>query len=124
LASLFADMPEQLRRDLLLPLLRGNLAHVRAIRASQLPQEVQYREWVLCVRRGFDSNSTRLVTILPATQPVRAGTKALERAMLRQSSSFASARPVSTTAEFHAAWLAAATTMSASGRTHGLTTHQ
>ncbi len=53
LAALFPDMPEQMRCDLL-PLLRGNLAHVRAIRASQRPPEVEHREWVLCVGRGFD----------------------------------------------------------------------
>lgn len=53
LAALFADMPEQVRHDLL-PLLRGNLAHVRAIRANQRPPEVEHREWVLCVGRGFD----------------------------------------------------------------------
>jgi hypothetical protein len=62
LATLFADMAKQVRRDLL-PLLRGNLAHFRAIRASKLPREVEHHEWVLCAGRGFDSYSTRLWTM-------------------------------------------------------------
>jgi hypothetical protein len=53
LLALFPDMSEQMRCDLL-PLLHGNLAHLRAIRASQRPPEVEHREWVLCVGRGFD----------------------------------------------------------------------
>jgi hypothetical protein len=53
LAALFPDMPQQVRRDLL-PLLHGNLAHVQAVRDSQRLPEVEHREWVLCVGRGFD----------------------------------------------------------------------
>lgn len=53
LPSLFPDMPAQVREDLL-PLLRGNLGHIAAVRASQRRPEVEHHEWVLCVGRGFD----------------------------------------------------------------------
>lgn len=52
-ARLFPDMPTQVRNDLL-PLLSGNIAHISSIRATQRPLEIEHREWMICVGRGFD----------------------------------------------------------------------
>ncbi|MCE1181093.1 MAG: carboxysome shell carbonic anhydrase [Rhodocyclales bacterium] len=57
LAALLPDMPGQMRHDLL-PLLRGNLAHIAEIRAQAARQQrtldIEHREWVICIGRGFD----------------------------------------------------------------------
>lgn len=53
LASFYPDMPEAIRRDLL-PLLEGNLAHIDDMRQSTRELEIEHREWVICVGRGFD----------------------------------------------------------------------
>lgn len=53
LAALVPDMPAQMRADLL-PLLRGNLAHIAQLRASARSPEIEHREWMVCVGRGFD----------------------------------------------------------------------
>lgn len=57
LATLLPDMPAQMRMDLL-PLLRGNLDHIAEIRAQIARRErmldIEHREWVICVGRGFD----------------------------------------------------------------------
>ena len=57
LAALLPDMPEQMRADLL-PLLRGNLDHIAQVREQVARHErmldIEHREWVICVGRGFD----------------------------------------------------------------------
>lgn len=53
LAALFPDMPAQVRQDLL-PLLHGNLEHVAAVRASARAPNIEHREWMICLGRGFD----------------------------------------------------------------------
>jgi len=57
LAALLLDMPARVRADLL-PLLLGNLAHIAEVRAQNSRAErlldVEHREWVICVGRGFD----------------------------------------------------------------------
>lgn len=57
LAALLPDMPAQMRHDLL-PLLRGNLDHIAEIRNQTARRErlldIEHREWVICVGRGFD----------------------------------------------------------------------
>lgn len=57
LAALLPDMPAQMRADLL-PLLRGNLEHIREVREQSRRQErtleVEHREWMICLGRGFD----------------------------------------------------------------------
>jgi hypothetical protein len=57
LAALLPGMPASVRADLL-PLLRGNLAHVaetRRVRAADARAlDIEHREWMLCVGRGFD----------------------------------------------------------------------
>ncbi len=51
---LYPKMPEQVQKDLL-PLLEGNAKHIAEVRASQRPNsEVEHREWVLGIGRGFD----------------------------------------------------------------------
>jgi len=53
LAALLPDMPPQMRADLL-PLLHGNLAHVARLRRSVRTLDIEHREWMMCIGRGFD----------------------------------------------------------------------
>jgi hypothetical protein len=57
LAALLPDMPAQMRADLL-PLLHGNLEHIEAVRAQMRRNEraldIEHREWMICLGRGFD----------------------------------------------------------------------
>lgn len=53
LTTLCPDMPADIRRDLL-PLLEGNLHHVDALRGVERELDIEHREWVICVGRGFD----------------------------------------------------------------------
>jgi hypothetical protein len=52
-ARLCPDMPGDIRRDLL-PLLEGNLQHVDSLRGVPRKLDIEHREWVICVGRGFD----------------------------------------------------------------------
>lgn len=53
-ASLYPDMPRRIQQDLL-PLVAGNIQHIADVKASKRPtEEVEHREWVLAVGRGFD----------------------------------------------------------------------
>jgi hypothetical protein len=52
-AALCPDMPADIRRDLL-PLLEGNLAHAASLRGVARQLDIEHREWVICVGRGFD----------------------------------------------------------------------
>ena len=54
---LLPDMPDSIKADLM-PLLQGNLAHVKAMR-QQLDRgnrvlNIEHREWMICLGRGFD----------------------------------------------------------------------
>ncbi|MDO9114438.1 MAG: carboxysome shell carbonic anhydrase [Polaromonas sp.] len=53
LEKLFPDMPGQVRRDLL-PLIHGNKAHVADIKLTSRALDIEHREWMMCVGRGFD----------------------------------------------------------------------
>lgn len=53
LQQLLPDMPAQMRADLL-PLLEGNLAHITALRQTERALDIEHREWMICVGRGFD----------------------------------------------------------------------
>ncbi|MDQ5878110.1 MAG: hypothetical protein QG592_133 [Pseudomonadota bacterium] len=53
LAELFPDMPQQIRRDVL-PLLSGNLAHIAEVRQMHRAVDIEHREWMICLGRGFD----------------------------------------------------------------------
>ncbi|WP_249976607.1 carboxysome shell carbonic anhydrase [Vreelandella olivaria] len=53
LASLCPDMPEEIQQDLL-PLLEGNLAHVSELQGVERELDIEHREWVICIGRGFD----------------------------------------------------------------------
>jgi hypothetical protein len=51
---LYSDMPRETLQDLI-PLALGNLVHVSEVRKSKRPVlEIEHREWVLAVGRGFD----------------------------------------------------------------------
>ena len=53
LALRFHDMPSEIRSDLL-PLLVGNLSHVKGLRLERRALTVEHREWMICLGRGFD----------------------------------------------------------------------
>lgn len=53
LALRFHDMPLEMRNDLL-PLLAGNLSHIRSLRTERRALTVEHREWMICLGRGFD----------------------------------------------------------------------
>ena len=53
LAALLPDMPERVRLDLL-PLLLGNLDHIEEMRRTVRSLDIEHREWMICVGRGFD----------------------------------------------------------------------
>lgn len=50
---MFPDMPESMRKDVM-PLIQGNIKHVASMRKVARTLNVEHREWVLCVGRGFD----------------------------------------------------------------------
>jgi hypothetical protein len=41
-------------REDLLPLLHGNLDHIAAMRRSPRTLDIEHREWMICLGRGFD----------------------------------------------------------------------
>ena len=53
LATLFPDMSGQMREDLL-PLLQGNLERIAHVRRLKRTLDIEHREWMICVGRGFD----------------------------------------------------------------------
>ena len=53
LALRFNDMPFEMRSDLL-PLLVGNLSHIKGLRTERRSLVVEHREWMICLGRGFD----------------------------------------------------------------------
>ena len=53
LAQRLHDMPQEMRSDLL-PLLIGNLAHIKRLRLERRALTVEHREWMICLGRGFD----------------------------------------------------------------------
>jgi hypothetical protein len=67
LAALLPDMPAQMRDDLL-PLLYGNLAHIAQIREQARQHErmldIEHREWMICLGRGFDFLHTPNVALI------------------------------------------------------------
>jgi hypothetical protein len=67
LAALLPDMPAQMRVDLL-PLLCGNLEHIEEVRAqirrNQRLLDIEHREWMICLGRGFDFLHTPNVALI------------------------------------------------------------
>lgn len=53
LAVLFPDMPKQVLQDLL-PLVMGNIAHINEVKKLTRTLDIEHREWMMCVGRGFD----------------------------------------------------------------------
>ncbi len=51
--SVLTDMPQRILNDLL-PLVKGNLRHIHALRQTQRELDIEHREWMICVGRGFD----------------------------------------------------------------------
>ncbi len=52
LSQLYPDMPEEMQEDLL-PLVRGNIAHIEETRKSDRTLEIVHHEWMIGVGRGF-----------------------------------------------------------------------
>ncbi|HSH70043.1 MAG TPA: hypothetical protein VK997_09000 [Deferrisomatales bacterium] len=63
LAQLFPDMPVQMRHDLL-PLLHGNLERIAEVRGSNRALDIEHREWMICLGRGFDFLHTPNVALI------------------------------------------------------------
>lgn len=67
LAKLLPDMPAQMRADLL-PLLHGNLEHIdevrEQIRRNERMLDIEHREWMICLGRGFDFLHTPNVALI------------------------------------------------------------
>ena len=53
LQPLFPDMPQQMLADLA-RLAAGNLEHVAEVRHADRQLDIEHREWMICVGRGFD----------------------------------------------------------------------
>lgn len=53
IAALLPDMPPEILRDLL-PLAQGNVRHIAKMRDTERELDIEHREWVICVGRGFD----------------------------------------------------------------------
>ncbi len=53
LRALFPDMPDQIQHDLL-PLLQGNLQWIAEVRTTSRQLDIEHREWMICLGRGFD----------------------------------------------------------------------
>jgi hypothetical protein len=67
LAALLPDMPARMRADLL-PLLHGNLEHIENVRAQIRRNErlldIEHREWMICLGRGFDFLHTPNIALI------------------------------------------------------------
>ncbi len=53
LEQIFPDMPSQLRYDLE-PLVMGNRDRIAEVRGMARTLDIEHREWMICVGRGFD----------------------------------------------------------------------
>lgn len=53
LAQLYPDMPDLMRQDLL-PLVKGNVAHIADIKQVRQEYSAEHHEWMIGIGRGFD----------------------------------------------------------------------
>ena len=53
LVEMFPDMHSQVRYDLE-PLVLGNMERIAELRTTERALDIEHREWVICVGRGFD----------------------------------------------------------------------
>jgi len=53
LSSICPDMSDQMQHDLL-PLLRGNIKRIAQVRNTCRLLDIEHREWMICLGRGFD----------------------------------------------------------------------
>jgi hypothetical protein len=56
-------MPNQVRKDLL-PLILGNIAHVAKVRQAARTLDIEHREWMICLGRGFDFMHTPNIALI------------------------------------------------------------
>jgi len=53
LRAMFPDMPAQVCEDIL-PLIAGNVEHIATVRETPRELDIEHREWMICIGRGFD----------------------------------------------------------------------
>jgi hypothetical protein len=53
LGALLPDMPERMRADLI-PLILGNMDRISEVRRAPRALDIEHREWMICIGRGFD----------------------------------------------------------------------
>ncbi len=86
LAIRFHYMPSDLRGDLL-PLLAGNLSHIKGLRQERRSLVVEHREWMICLGRGFDFLHTPNLALIVGpyspdlADPIRKAAAIIERNM-------------------------------------------
>ena len=86
LADLCSDMPEQMQADLL-PLLRGNLGWIDQVRKTNRLLDIEHREWMICLGRGFDFLHTPNLALIigpyspDLTDPIRKAAGIIESNM-------------------------------------------
>lgn len=87
LALRFYDMPREMRNDLL-PLLAGNLSHIKELRQERRSLVVEHREWMICLGRGFDFLHTPNLALIVGpyspdlADPIRKAAAIIESNML------------------------------------------
>lgn len=86
LAAMYPDMAEQVRKDIL-PLLVGNARHIAKVRESTRLLDIEHREWMICLGRGFDFLHTPNLALIigpyspDLSDPVRKGALIIEENM-------------------------------------------
>lgn len=86
LALRFHDMPQEMRSDLL-PLLAGNISHIKELRLERRTLTVEHREWMICLGRGFDFLHTPNLALIigpyspDLADPIRKAAAIIERNM-------------------------------------------
>ncbi len=63
LRALFPDMPDQIQQDLT-PLLEGNLQWIAEVRTTSRQLDIEHREWMICLGRGFDFLHTPNIALI------------------------------------------------------------
>ena len=63
LQALFPDMPNQMEQDLI-PLILGNMDHIAAVKKTPRTLDIEHREWMICIGRGFDFLHTPNIALI------------------------------------------------------------
>jgi hypothetical protein len=63
LGALLPDMPERMRADLI-PLILGNMDRIAEVRRAPRALDIEHREWMICIGRGFDFMHTPNIALI------------------------------------------------------------